>query len=230
MASRAEAVRAILDDLAEFTIDLNAYYDDIEATAVINTAFFGKTDSLRAYCRLLGWSELSTQLAELPENAVHSLELVQSYVIHEARRLLATTDVEGAPSPIRWFWDLLHPRVCALAKPRFEAGFFGDAVEASFKEVNDVVKRLVKDANGLELDGAALMNKAFSPQTPIVRLTQLSTKSDENVQQGYMLIMAGAMTGIRNPNAHANLGLESAEALHLVCLASLLLRKLDERQ
>jgi hypothetical protein len=38
-----------------------------------------------------------------------------------------------------------------------DAGFFGDAVEASFKEVNDAVKRLVRDADGRDLDGAGLI-------------------------------------------------------------------------
>ncbi|MBI5281457.1 MAG: hypothetical protein HY858_07225 [Candidatus Solibacter usitatus] len=49
------------------------------------------------------------------------------------------------------------------------------------------------------------------------------------LQQGYMQIMAGSMTGIRNPKAHGNLNPDSTKALHLICLASLLMNKLDER-
>jgi uncharacterized protein (TIGR02391 family) len=123
----------------------------------------------------------------------------------------------------------VHPKICALARPRFEAGFFGDAVEASFKAVNDVVKTIVRDADGRDLDGAGLMTTAFSPQNPIIRLTALVTETDKNIQQGYMQIMAGAMTGIRNPKAHANLNPDSTRALHLICLASLLMHRVEER-
>ena len=102
-------------------------------------------------------------------------------------------------------------------------------MESSFKELNDAVKRIVRDADGRELDGASLMNTAFSPNNPVVRLTPLATLTDRDEQQGYMLIMAGSMTGIRNPKAHGNLNPDSAKALHLICLASLLMHRLDER-
>ena len=138
------------------------------------------------------------------------------------------TDVEETPSPIDWFWQLVHPRGAELARPRFEAGFFGDAVEASYKEVNDAVKRIVRDAGVRELDGAKLMYAAFSPDKPVIRLTALETDTDKNIQQGYMQIMAGAMTGIRNPKAHGNLNPDANRALHLICLASLLMHKVDE--
>jgi len=230
--SRSAAVAAVPDELDQFKFGLNTYYDDPEPQGVIDRVLSGKIDSLLAFCQLLGWSELTAQLRGLTPvqgNAVQALEVLQRFVIPEARGLLATTDV-GAPSPTQWFWDFVHPRIGALAKPRFEAGFFGDSVEASFKEVNEAVKRLVKDSAGRELDGAALMNTAFSPQSPIIRLTKLETDSDRSEQQGYMQIMAGSMIGIRNPKAHANLDPPSSKALHLICLASLLLHRLDERQ
>ncbi len=230
--TRTEALAAVLDDLAAFEIGLNEYYDDAEPMGVIDTLLAGKINSLRAFCQTLGWSELVAQMQDmtpLQGNAVESLSIIQSFVIPEARRLLAGTDIESPPSPTQWFWQFVHPRICALARPRFEAGFYGDAVEASFKEVNDAVKRIVRDTDGRELDGASLMTTAFSPQNPIIRLTALATETDRNIQQGYMQIMAGSMTGIRNPKAHANRNPDSTKALHLICLASLLMHKVDER-
>lgn len=230
--SRTEAVSAVLDELADFSIDLNTYYDDAEPQGVIDTLLTGRINSLRAFCQVLGWSELVAQLKDMTPlrgDAVESLEVVQAFVVPEARRLLATTDIEETPSPTQWFWAFVHPRICALARPRFEAGFFGDSVEASFKEVNDAVKRLVRDTDGRELDGAGLMTTAFSLQNPVIRLSALETETDRNIQQGYMQIMAGAMTGIRNPKAHGNLSPDSTKALHLICLASLLMHKVDER-
>lgn len=230
--TRTGALTAVLDELAAVEIGLNEYYDDAEPQAVIDNVLTGKINSLQAYCQLLGWSELVAHMQDmtpLQGNAIESLSTIQNFVIPEVRRLLATSDIENPPSPTQWFWEFIHPRICALARPRIEAGFFGDAVEASFKEVNDAVKRIVRDTDGRELDGASLMTTAFSPQTPIIRLTQLVTETDRNIQQGYMQIMAGSMIGIRNPKAHGNLSPDSKKALHLIALASLLMYKLDER-
>ena len=229
---RAKALTAILDDLADFELDLNHYYGDPEPQDFIDTLLTGKIDSLRAFCQILGWSELVTSMQSITPlhgQAVESLELIKSFIVPEARRLLSLIDIEAVPSPTDWFWQLIHPRVKALARPRFTAGFLGDAVESSYKEVNDSVKRIVKDVNGQELDGARLMTTAFSVNNPWISLTALETDTDKSVQQGYMQIMAGAMTGIRNPVAHGNLNPDSTTALHLICLASLLMHKIDER-
>jgi hypothetical protein len=48
------------------------------------------------------------------------------------------------------------------------------------------------------------------------------------MQQGYMQIFAGSMTGIRNPKAHENISIDSVRAVHFLFLASLLMAKLDE--
>ena len=119
--------------------------------------------------------------------------------------------------------------MAVLARRRFETGFYGDAVGAVYTEINQAVKRIVKEVDGRELDGVSLMNTAFSPNRPLIKLTQLETATDRNIQQGYMQIMAGAMTGIRNPKAHDSLNPDSKKALHLLCLASLLMHRIDER-
>jgi uncharacterized protein (TIGR02391 family) len=230
--TRTEALTALLDDIAAFDFPLNNYNDYEKLRHDIDNRLTGKLDSLRAYCQLLGWSELVSWIQDMTpinDNAVVCLEVLHTFVIPEARRLLATTNIESPATPTQWFWEFVHPRIRALAQSRFEAGFFGDAVEASFKEINDAVKRLVREATGRELDGADLMWAAFSPKSPILRLTPLETETDRNIQQGYMQIFAGGMIGVRNPQAHGNHDPGSSDALHLICLASLLLRKLDER-
>ncbi|HKZ41600.1 MAG TPA: TIGR02391 family protein, partial [Candidatus Hodarchaeales archaeon] len=98
------------------------------------------------------------------------------------------------------------------------------------KEVNRAVKEIVLARTDNEYDGADLMNRAFSPANPVVRLADLSTLSGQDEQKGYMLLFAGTMTGIRNPKAHANLTIERGRAVHLLFLASLLMFKLDERK
>ncbi|MCZ7646221.1 MAG: TIGR02391 family protein [Planctomycetota bacterium] len=127
-------------------------------------------------------------------------------------------------------WLLLHAKVVKAAQERFENGHFADAVEASFKELNSVVKDMVKKKTGQELDGTSLMQKAFSPNAPVlIALDDLSTQSGQSIQEGYMQIFAGSMKGIRNPKAHANLTISRERCIHFLFLASLLFCKLDER-
>jgi uncharacterized protein (TIGR02391 family) len=126
-------------------------------------------------------------------------------------------------------WDLLHPIIEKTAHTRYDSGHYADAVEAAFKEVNDIVRKIVRERTGKEFDGADLMNRAFSMDNPVIILDDLGAMTGRNIQVGYMQIFAGSMTGIRNPKAHANIRIDPARALHFLFLASLLLFKIDER-
>lgn len=230
--SRSGALALRVSDLEAFKIDVTEYFGDAEPQGFYDRVLTGKFGALAQFCNALGWPELSQQLSSsipLRSTAVETMEMVQGFVLPEIRRLMAQTEIDTAPSPTDWFWQLLHPRIKAVARPRFEAGFYGDAVETSFKEVNDVVKLIVRDRTGKELDGHGLMTTAFSPGSPIIPLNSLATESGRNIQQGYMEIFAGAMTGIRNPKAHGNLNPDSRRALHLIGLASLLMYQIDGR-
>jgi uncharacterized protein (TIGR02391 family) len=138
---------------------------------------------------------------------------------------------ENAPADSNDFiWSLLHAKIISAARARFNDGHYADAVEATLKELNVAVKELVKKKTGQELDGAPLMLRAFSPNPPVlIALDDISTESGRNIQQGYMQIFAGAMTGIRNPKAHENLNITKERAIHFLFLGSLLFNKLDER-
>jgi uncharacterized protein (TIGR02391 family) len=128
-----------------------------------------------------------------------------------------------------FLWQLIHSRIAEVARSRFESGHYADSIEAALKEINSVVKEIVRLETDRELDGAALMLDAVSPKKPVIRIGDLSTETGRNVQQGYMQIYAGVMTGIRNPGAHENLEIDKSTASHLLMLASLLMWKLDER-
>jgi len=125
-------------------------------------------------------------------------------------------------------WDMLHRSIVEVAQARFAAGHFADAVEAALKHVNQAVKERVKPALVQDLDGAKLMKRVFSIEHPLLELGDLKTESGRSMQQGYMEIFAGAMTGIRNPKAHANVEIGEDRAWHFLILASLLMCKLDE--
>ena len=55
------------------------------------------------------------------------------------------------------------------------------------------------------------MNMAFSVDSPIIKLRDVSNQTERGVQIGFMEIFAGSMTGIRNPSAHANRVIDAEE-------------------
>ena len=138
-------------------------------------------------------------------------------------------DISDSSNEIRDFWMDIHPKITSISKSRFETNHYADAVESALKEINSCVKDIVRRKTGKELDGSSLMKTAFSPTNPIIVLDDLSTESGKNIQQGYMEIFAGAMTGIRNPKAHNNINITENRAKHFIYLASLLMFKIDER-
>jgi uncharacterized protein (TIGR02391 family) len=101
---------------------------------------------------------------------------------------------------------------------------YRSAILEAYKHINNLVKELSKRT---ELDGAPLMNSVFSAATPRLAVNGLSNKSETDEQQGYMLILAGAMTGIRNPRAHETAWPDNQErALELLTFAQHLVTRI----
>jgi uncharacterized protein (TIGR02391 family) len=116
-----------------------------------------------------------------------------------AARSVAKTDVLGI---------VRDPELRAVVAQLYEDGYYALAVEEGCKFLNNLVKRRAKEPT---LDGARLMNRALSPDNPVLRLNSLATQSDRDEQLGYMQILAGLMTGVRNPRAHEHSFLDSAD-------------------
>lgn len=125
-------------------------------------------------------------------------------------------------------WLYIHPQIERVSKEKFNHGFFADAVESAFKEVNHRVKQIYLKQRGEEKDGQDLMRSAFSPKDPLLKFDTSGSTSAKNEQEGYMQIFAGAMQGIRNPKAHENQTISEDSAIKRLFLASLLMDKIDE--
>jgi len=126
------------------------------------------------------------------------------------------------------FWAYVNATIKAIAKPRFDSGQYADAVEASYKELNSRVKEVYRQKTGEYEDGAKLMSKAFSVNNPVIVIDDLDTEDGRNIQNGYMQILAGSMTGIRNPKAHSNHDTSKDDAIPLILLASHLFCVLED--
>jgi uncharacterized protein (TIGR02391 family) len=57
--------------------------------------------------------------------------------------------------------------------------------------------------SGLTTDGAELVSKAFSIQSPILVLGTLITESEKSEQKGFAKLLVGLFGAVRNPLAHA---------------------------
>lgn len=128
------------------------------------------------------------------------------------------------------FDDQMHPIIIRVCKEKYFDGYYADAVESAFKEVNSRCKKIYKLKTGEEKDGSDLMNSIFSVNRPLLRFENINTESGNNVQKGYMQIFSGSMTGIRNPKAHENQVLTKESAYKRLMLASLLMDKIDEAE
>jgi uncharacterized protein (TIGR02391 family) len=173
---------------------------------------------------------ISTLTANIKLNGVQA-EMKSRHTTDEGKQSKSKAD------PYDGWWKLFHSKICEVSKKKFEDEHYADAVESAMKEINVRVKQLVREGHGSEtligkdgrtLDGAPLMEKAFSEGKPLLLLDDLSTDDGKNIHSGYQRIFAGAMKGIRNPKAHSNLVIEPDWAIHLLSLSSLLMQKLDK--
>jgi len=126
------------------------------------------------------------------------------------------------------FWQYIHPLIIGVSQKLFIDKHYSKSVQSSFVEINDRIKKIRKKIDGNELDGVDLMRKTFGTEQPKLFFENNSTESGSNVQQEFMGIFAGAMQGIRNPNAHENVKIGKEDAVRQLMLASLLMYKVDD--
>lgn len=93
------------------------------------------------------------------------------------------------------------------------------------------VAQKVRDRTGIEKDGAALVDQAFSVATPRLALNTLRTESEQSEQKGFASLLKGAFGTFRNVTAHAPKvawAVERTDALDALTILSYLHRRLDE--
>jgi uncharacterized protein (TIGR02391 family) len=146
-------------------------------------------------------------------------------VYAELTRLHARLTKRTPQASATGFDDLLHPAIRAAAIRHYQAGDYRNAVLDGVTGLFD----LLRARTGLNIDGDNLCNRAFSPDRPILVLSELETESGRNDQRGFMDIFKGFYRGVRNPKAHSLVhDLDATKAGQHLVLASLLARRIDE--
>ena len=73
------------------------------------------------------------------------------------------------------------------------------------------------------------MKTVFSANNPLVEFCDRSTLSGQNKQKGYMDMLSGAISALRNPKAHSNTEILSAEeSFRRLATASMLMYAIDD--
>ena len=71
------------------------------------------------------------------------------------------------------------------------------------------------------------MERAFSPNNPVLKFNAFADQSDKDEQKGYMMMFSGAVAGLRNPRAHKFIRDDPERALEFIAFVSLLAKLLD---
>jgi uncharacterized protein (TIGR02391 family) len=125
---------------------------------------------------------------------------------------------------VRAYRDLdLHPVIEEAASNLYLDGHYANAIEDAVKALNN----LVRLRSGKLLDGSDLMKTVFSPKNPILGFNDLADQSDRDEQEGFMMMFAGAVAGLRNPRAHKLIQDDPERALEFIAFVSLLAKLLD---
>ena len=101
---QAKSVLKVAGELESFRIKPNDYYDDPEPRAFFDDALNGLLKTVRVYCDANGWKRLSAVINELlpiQNDALENLELIQSYIAPELRRLALVPTATTFPGAVK---------------------------------------------------------------------------------------------------------------------------------
>lgn len=135
------------------------------------------------------------------------------------------------PESENGMWLYIHPLIQESSKQLFLDGHYANAAEDAYIEINDRVKRLFAIVKpGCKVpDGGTVMNTVFSVNSPLIEFCDQSTETGLNKQKGYMQMLAGAMSALRNPKAHSNSeALSEEESYRRLATASMLMYAIDD--
>lgn len=119
----------------------------------------------------------------------------------------------------------LHPEIERAASALYVDGHYSNAIENAVKALNAFV-RLRSGVD--DKDGTHLMELVFNPSNPVLKFNPLADDSDKNEQRGFMMMMSGAVAGLRNPRAHTIIKDDPERTLEFVAYVSLLAKLVDQ--
>lgn len=164
------------------------------------------------------WLEREGLLAPLP-----GMERDWVFITRRGKQLLNTTDFQKYIRANILPKRVLHPVIAQKVWAPFIRGDYDAAVFQAFKEIEVFVRRVGRySENDL---GVQLMRKAFDKTTGPLS-DQARVESEREAMSHFV---AGTVGLYKNPHSHREVQLSEEEAVHLIVLASHLMRIIDTR-
>ena len=121
--------------------------------------------------------------------------------------------------------DDLHDELI-LSMGLFRDGYYDEAVR---KASQHIINRIAERAGRPDLDGAALIQKSFSGEKPLLEFNDRERIHERNEHDGFRFLAVGLARGVRNLVTHSDeYGLTSITALEWMAFISAMHRRLDE--
>jgi len=119
----------------------------------------------------------------------------------------------------------IHPEVLKYCRIELLQDNYFHAV---FEATKGLAQRIRKES-GIDADGAALVDRVFSIDRPVLAINTLRTETEKTEHKGFAALLKGCFLAVRNPLAHEPKILWEGEddAADYLSLISLLHRKLD---
>lgn len=145
---------------------------------------------------------------------------------HDAARTLDEAKARVRTIRAKFQGRRIHPEVFKYCRSELmQDNYFHAVFEAS----KGLAQR-IRDMSGIQADGAALVERAFSVEQPILAFNSLQTETEKSEHKGFAALLKGCFAAVRNPLAHEPKLLWRGEddAADYLSLISLLHRKLDD--
>ncbi|MEQ9326452.1 MAG: TIGR02391 family protein [Rhodospirillales bacterium] len=144
----------------------------------------------------------------------------------EAARTISEAHQRAKTLEAKFRGRRIHDQVVKYCKPELlQDNYFHAVFEAS----KGLAQR-IRELSGVDGDGAALVDRVFSAERPVLAFNTLQTETERSVHKGFASLLKGCFAAVRNPLAHEPKLFWKGEddAADYLSLISLLHRKLDD--
>jgi len=90
------------------------------------------------------------------------------------------------------------------------------------------LSNILRDKANIEDDGVKLINSIFTKKDPKIKITNLETETDRNIQEGISSILRGLYQSIRNPRHHEKIEDSEINATEIILFIDFILRIIEK--
>jgi len=122
----------------------------------------------------------------------------------------------------------LNSEINIELKECIEKNYNNESYSAAIKDSIILLSDVIRNKTGLEGDGAALIGQAFGGNSPKIKLNNLQTDSDKNIQKGMQDLLRGIYSAIRNPRNHDKVEDSKKDADAIILFINYLLKMINK--